>query len=302
MGGVVGALARHADGVYAALDDADRARVRRVLTDLTRVARPTRRVWTRAEPSPARPSTRRTGRSSGRLTDERLLVSGRDARIGEETAEVAHEALVRYWPRLVGWLNEDRAFLLWRDRARGDLEDWTRDSTAVLRGPRLAEAERWLAERRTGLHPGLVDFIEQSRDARDAELKAKKDEQREREARLQQVATEQRRRAESEAAAAVRVRRHALVAAVLAVLGAATTVLAGSQWWRAEQQTALAIRQAEIAKTQEYFAKYQAVQARVSSIWGRIDFSDYDSYLSFEIDAFWSCPERQTKRRMHLST
>ena len=33
-------------------------------------------------------------------------------------SKVAHEALLRHWERLRGWLNEDREFLLWHQRTQ----------------------------------------------------------------------------------------------------------------------------------------------------------------------------------------
>ena len=37
---------------------------------------------------------------------------------------MAHEALIRHWPRLRGWLDEDRANLLLRDSVREAAKDW----------------------------------------------------------------------------------------------------------------------------------------------------------------------------------
>jgi hypothetical protein len=287
MGGVVGALARHADGVYAALDDADRARVRRVLTDLTRVARldeeglDTRRTLSRSAFDAA------DWPIVGRLVDERLLVSGRDPCTGEETAEVAHEALVRHWPRLVGWLNADRAFLLWRDRTREGLKDWKEDPTAVLRGSRLAEADRWLAERCSSMREELVAFIEESRKAHEVEIQSHKDRQQERETQLKQFAEEQKKRADSEATAAKRLRRLALAAQILACIGIGAAMFARSQWQRAEQQAGLALEREMIAKEQEEHAKHQALQARVSSNWSRLEFNNQFSFQTFETDALY---------------
>jgi Novel STAND NTPase 1/WD domain, G-beta repeat len=64
-----------------------------------------------------------------------------EARRQEETVAVAHEALIRIWIRLRGWLDEDRKFLLWRQRLRADLADWERagrDRDALLRGRAVA--------------------------------------------------------------------------------------------------------------------------------------------------------------------
>ena len=60
------------------------------------------------------------------------------------TVEVAHEALVRKWDRLQGWVKEDRAFLLWRQRLGFQIAEWERsdrDAGMLLRGALLKEAE-----------------------------------------------------------------------------------------------------------------------------------------------------------------
>lgn len=72
------------------------------------------------------------------FVDARLLVSGKQT----GTVEVAHEALLRNWSLLKGWLDEDRDFLLWRRRLRDALEEYRR-SGSLLRDAPLTEAERW---------------------------------------------------------------------------------------------------------------------------------------------------------------
>jgi len=66
------------------------------------------------------------------------------------TVEVAHEALIRTWERLRGWVKEDQAFLLWRQRLGFQIAEWERsdrDEGMLLRGALLKEAEdfksRW---------------------------------------------------------------------------------------------------------------------------------------------------------------
>ena len=102
---------------------------------------------------------------------------------GRETVEVAHEALIRHWQRLQGWLNADREFLLWRQRLRHDLEDWqrtNRDEGALLRGASLAEAERWHTERAAHLTPGEREFIQASLTLREQERQTRRRRQRRR--------------------------------------------------------------------------------------------------------------------------
>jgi energy-coupling factor transporter ATP-binding protein EcfA2 len=51
-----------------------------------------------------------------KLANERLLVTNKCAISLQQTVEVAHEALISNWSTLRSWINEDREFLLWRER------------------------------------------------------------------------------------------------------------------------------------------------------------------------------------------
>ena len=60
--------------------------------------------------------------------------------------EPSHEALLRNWKRLEGWIREENDFLLWRDRFNADFIDWQQSSTLSkdhLEGSKLLEAEKW---------------------------------------------------------------------------------------------------------------------------------------------------------------
>ncbi|MEM9535017.1 MAG: TIR domain-containing protein [Cyanobacteria bacterium P01_E01_bin.45] len=58
-----------------------------------------------------------------KFVDARLIVSDRD-REGRETLEVAHEALLRTWPQLVRWLEEDRTKLGIVAKLKRAAQDW----------------------------------------------------------------------------------------------------------------------------------------------------------------------------------
>ena len=148
MDGVAGALAQTAEGVYAKFSDIEKHAAQQVFLQLVR-------------PAPSGDDTRRRATFSElgeatralikRLADARLVVTSREDVTKEETVEVAHEVLIRHWAQLKSWLNEDREFLLWRERLRGSRDAWVRskqDTDALLRGTLLAEAERWLTQRR----------------------------------------------------------------------------------------------------------------------------------------------------------
>ena len=92
-----------------------------------------------------------------KLADERLVVTERDARAARETVEVAHEALIRGWQRLRGWVDQDREFLRTRERIAAQARLWEgegRPSDRLLSpGRPLAEGEDLLATRRADLEP-----------------------------------------------------------------------------------------------------------------------------------------------------
>ncbi len=128
-------MARRAEELFGTMAPSEQEEARRVFTQLvlpgeedTQVTR--RRATFNEVGEAARPLLQK-------LADARLLVTGRDEASGEETVEVAHEALINNWGRLRGWLDEDREFLLWRHRLRMALAQWERgghDKGSLLRG------------------------------------------------------------------------------------------------------------------------------------------------------------------------
>ena len=60
------------------------------------------------------------------LADKRLLVTDSSGD-GSVEAEVAHEALIRHWPRLQGWLSNDAEALHVRDGMGYAARDWARN-------------------------------------------------------------------------------------------------------------------------------------------------------------------------------
>jgi tetratricopeptide (TPR) repeat protein len=92
-----------------------------------------------------------------------LLVLGRDAQSTQETVEVAHEALVRSWGELRGWLREDRDFLLWRQQFQVLVSIWENsDHTAFLSGAALKDALKWQGAKRDSLSTRELEFIDKS--------------------------------------------------------------------------------------------------------------------------------------------
>jgi hypothetical protein len=106
-----------------------------------------------------------------RLADTRLVVTSQDE-TKQETVEVVHEALIRNWGELRGWMTTDREFRTWQERLRGAMQQWeatTRDEGALLRGAALAEAKEKLETRREDLSEAGQAYIQASVDLQQRE-------------------------------------------------------------------------------------------------------------------------------------
>jgi WD40 repeat protein len=91
------------------------------------------------------------------LTDQRLLTATAGS------VEVAHEALLREWPRLRQWIEEDREGLRIHRRMTAAAEEWRRldrDDDALYRGTPLTEALEWRASRKPNLNQLEREFLD----------------------------------------------------------------------------------------------------------------------------------------------
>ena len=91
-----------------------------------------------------------------------VLVDARLVSVDERTVVVAHEALIRHWPRLRGWIEADRAGLVVHRRLSDAAQDWNalqREPAALYRGARLAAASEWATDHAGDLSPVERDFL-----------------------------------------------------------------------------------------------------------------------------------------------
>ncbi|NOX63632.1 MAG: hypothetical protein GXP42_17040 [Chloroflexi bacterium] len=256
IGGVAGALASYADRIFFRLAPHEQTRAQRVLLRMIHPgenAPDARRVVTRAE----------LGDEDWlvveKLADARLVVTDRTP-TGEETAEVAHEALIRNWKRLREWLEADRRFRLWHARLHAALEQWeisNRDSGALLRGAPLEEASAWLQRRSQDLSAQEQRFIQASIALHEKE-QSEAEARREREvAQAKALAEAERRRAEIAARARRRLRWLAFGLAVLAFLA----ILAALDARNARSEAELKANEAQKARSTAQAARLQAEEA-----------------------------------------
>ncbi len=95
----------------------------------------------------------------------RLITFDHDPQTREPTVEMAHEALIREWERLRGWLDENRADLRTQRRLAAETAEWiksNRDSSFLARGTRLAQFETLLNSAQLGFTEEETAYVSAS--------------------------------------------------------------------------------------------------------------------------------------------
>jgi WD40 repeat protein/DNA-binding SARP family transcriptional activator len=159
-GGVRGAVARLADDAYGRLDDAQQALARRILLRLVDVDEEGS-VERRRVPLDEVSGSEDAARVLGLLADRRLLT------ISDGTVELAHEALLREWPLLRGWVEADLEGLRVHRSLRTSAREWREvghDEDTLYRGARLEEARAWAERDDSSLAEAEREFLTASLD------------------------------------------------------------------------------------------------------------------------------------------
>ncbi|HEX5895699.1 MAG TPA: protein kinase [Thermoleophilaceae bacterium] len=168
-GGVHGAVARLAEGTYARIPDARKPLVRAIMLRLVGEGEgdaPVRRRAPLAELDLERNED--VADVLTMLADSRLIT------VGEGSVEVAHEALLREWPRLCEWIEEDAEGRRLRRHITQAASEWDaagRDQSELYRGARLAAALDWAADHTLDLNEREREFVTESRDVSEQETK-----------------------------------------------------------------------------------------------------------------------------------
>jgi DNA-binding SARP family transcriptional activator/WD40 repeat protein len=165
-GGVRGAVSRLAETAYSQLSKRDRPVANSVLLRLAGEedgALVRRRV-------PIAELERIDGaqRVLTALTDARLLT------VSDGEVELSHEALLREWPRYLGWLEEDRVGRRLHSHLTAAAGEWDargRDPADLYRGARLTAALDWIAQHRGQLNRLEREFVNASRSEADREAR-----------------------------------------------------------------------------------------------------------------------------------
>ncbi len=165
-GGVAGSISKTADSLYdSVFDDAEQEACRRVMLRLVAPGEgtpDTRRRLPRGELD-RDPDPEVSRWVVEQMVNARLLTVDRDA------LEIAHEALLRSWPRLRGWIEEARDDLRTRQRIARAATEWRaqeRDPDLLYRGIPLQSALEWATPHGDALGPDEAEFIAASDEAR----------------------------------------------------------------------------------------------------------------------------------------
>jgi WD40 repeat protein/energy-coupling factor transporter ATP-binding protein EcfA2 len=233
-GGIDHAIAQTSEAVYTALSEAQQVVARQIFLRLTALGEGTEDTKRRVVRDEL------TGTDDDGVLDE--LTRARLVTLNGDNVEIAHEALIRSWPRLRGWLQEDREGLrLHRQitEAAGAWEAESRDDGALYRGTRLAVARDWAAAKDPVMSTREREFLEAgiAAEARD------------------QVAARRRAR---------RLRQLVALLAVLLVIATTTTVYAVVTGRMAAGQRDIALSQKVAADAVELRAANPALSAQLA--------------------------------------
>ena len=225
-GGVRGAVAETAESVFTdQLNQEQQELARDIFLRLTELGEGT-------EDTRRRAALNELVRQSAEATQVRgVLQTLADARLitlNEDSAEVAHEALIREWQRLHDWLTEDREGLRLHRHLTELAHEWeirSRDASELYRGARLAQAREWTQANQERLNESERAFLE-------ASLGQEQREALEREAQRQRELDAAQKLAETQSQAARQLRRRAVFltgAFALAILLAGIALFFGNQ-------------------------------------------------------------------------
>ncbi|NMO21141.1 trypsin-like serine protease [Pyxidicoccus fallax] len=167
--GLLGMLARWADGVYETLGPAERKLADRLLLELIQFGVADDLLEDKGRRVPIETLRERLGGQAEVdavlqvLVNGRLLVTSRDGQRQQDTVELIHDALLTHWKHFADLRSRDRVFRRWYTEVQADAERWdavarASGSTAaeerLLRGSELATARDMLAA-----HPGEVSAL-----------------------------------------------------------------------------------------------------------------------------------------------
>jgi WD40 repeat protein/tetratricopeptide (TPR) repeat protein len=274
LGGLEGAIGRRAEQTYLSLSPEAQIAfddIWRRLVTLSDDGSPVRRrVWTQSLPE--HPAAKELIEA---FIAARLLTADQGAE-GESTLSVAHEALLKRWPRVTTWLEGNRDFLRVRSRIGTRLGEWEEhartDDYLIPSGTALAEAEQILAKYSQALEANESDYISRS-------------------------VTFAKSREQTKLRKARAIAAGALVLSLIAVAGG---IFAWSERGKAQRHSAIALQQKAAAENAESQAKASQVRADYTQGIDMLDAGQTRKGLTSLLKVLKAEPEHDAvKRRLY---
>lgn len=253
-GGVRHALARSADAFYDSLSPREKEIAKRILLTIVEASESPLEVARDRVPrlalysfpgSETNAAREQVDGVLARLEEARLVRLIREQRPEDDQVEIAHAALFRIWPRLVGWLEEERVNKRHRRRLTTMAEQWEalgHDRSALLRGLLLEEALAY-----DDLSTPEIAFVEASIEAAQEERLEKEAARRRELEQARALAEVERRRAAESARSARRLSWLATMLTIVFVVALAAALVAARNSQIAGSNAATAVANEAIA-------------------------------------------------------
>lgn len=253
-GGVRGAIAETAESVFAdQFSSKQKAIARRIFLRLTelgdeKATGDTRRQATieelilRQEESDATLAVLKT------LADARLITTG------EDSVQVAHEALIREWPTLRGWLEENREGLRLHRQLTVAAQEWlitAHEPDMLYRGLRLAQAREWANAHVDEMNPLEKEFLDASIASSEQEATERENARQHELETAQKLADTERQRAQESVKSARRLRQHVILSSAIGVVAVLMAILAIIAWRRSASQAEITLSLSLAAAAQQ---------------------------------------------------
>jgi WD40 repeat protein len=242
-GGIRGAIAETAEAVFQdQLEPEQRIIARQIFLRLTELGDDATLADTRRRVS----FDELASKPEDRDQVHEVLMTLADARLittDQEAAEVAHEALIREWPTLRTWLDENRESLRLHRHLTEAAQEWEsmgHDPGGLYRGARLAQALEWSNSHHDDLNMLEASFLETSQALADQEA-AEREAQRQRELEAaRKLAENERARAEEQTQSNRRLKQRAVYLTIAFVIVGVLALVASVLGQRSTQAERLA--------------------------------------------------------------
>ncbi len=200
------------------------------------------------------------------LADARLITTS------ENAAEVAHEALIREWPTLRRWLEENRDGLRLHRQLTEAAQEWremTGEPDMLYRGARLAQTREWALTHQDEMNELEGEFLYASIEFSEREAEEREAQQQRELQAAQKLAETERARAEEQTVSATRLRIRNRVITTVGSIAVILALLAGTFGVQSNNNASAAQNNAataQVAKDNAFNAQATAQAASTQAI------------------------------------